>query len=108
MGVQGNHLEIQALSEMYNRPIHIYSYSAEPMNSFQVSTGGLISEGIFNLFPSSKKCAKSLFLNFFKLKVGKSQNEIWVSSNLPKSEPFLTDFCPRPIFEARAEVHQKS
>ena len=25
-GVHGNHLEIQALSEMYNRPIHIYSY----------------------------------------------------------------------------------
>ena len=46
LGVQGNHLEIQALSEMYNRPIHIYSYSAEPMNSFQVSTGGLIPEEI--------------------------------------------------------------
>ena len=26
-GVHGNHLEIQALSEMYNRPIHIYCYS---------------------------------------------------------------------------------
>ncbi len=25
-GVHGNHLEIQALSEMYNRPIHIFSY----------------------------------------------------------------------------------
>ncbi len=24
--VHGNHLEIQALSEMYSRPIHIYSY----------------------------------------------------------------------------------
>lgn len=28
LGVHGNHLEIQALSEMYNRPIHIYCYSA--------------------------------------------------------------------------------
>ena len=35
-GVHGNHLEIQALSEMYNRPIHIYCYSAEPINIFQV------------------------------------------------------------------------
>ena len=26
-GVHGNHLEIQALSEMYNRPVHIFSYS---------------------------------------------------------------------------------
>lgn len=25
--VYGNNMEIQALSEMYNRPIHIYSYS---------------------------------------------------------------------------------
>lgn len=27
-GVHGNHLEIQALSEMYSRPIHIYCYSS--------------------------------------------------------------------------------
>jgi len=33
--VHGNHLEIQALSELYNRPIHIYCYSAEPINIFQ-------------------------------------------------------------------------
>ena len=33
LGVHGNHLEIQALSEMYNRPIHIYCYSAGKLNS---------------------------------------------------------------------------
>ncbi len=27
LGVHGNHLEIQALSEMYSRSIHIYCYS---------------------------------------------------------------------------------
>ena len=27
LGVHGNHLEIQAMSELYNRPIHIYCYS---------------------------------------------------------------------------------
>lgn len=32
--VYGNNVEIQALSEMYNRPIHIYSYSTEPINTF--------------------------------------------------------------------------
>ncbi|WCJ41866.1 OTU domain-containing protein 5 [Euphorbia peplus] len=32
--VYGNNVEIQALSEMYNRPIHIYSYSTEPINIF--------------------------------------------------------------------------
>ncbi|KAL1544515.1 OVARIAN TUMOR DOMAIN-containing deubiquitinating enzyme 6 [Salvia divinorum] len=33
--VYGNNVEIQALSEMYNRPIHIHSCSAEPINIFQ-------------------------------------------------------------------------
>ncbi|KAJ0973390.1 hypothetical protein J5N97_021349 [Dioscorea zingiberensis] len=32
--VYGNNTEIQAFSEMYNRPIHIYSYSTEPINIF--------------------------------------------------------------------------
>ncbi|KAI3747223.1 hypothetical protein L6452_09675 [Arctium lappa] len=35
--VYGNNVEIQALSEMYNRPIHIYSYSNEPINIFHGS-----------------------------------------------------------------------
>ncbi|KAJ6739438.1 OTU DOMAIN CONTAINING PROTEIN [Salix koriyanagi] len=30
--VYGNNVEIQALSEMYNRPILIYTYSTEPIN----------------------------------------------------------------------------
>ncbi|KAJ8464368.1 hypothetical protein OPV22_026920 [Ensete ventricosum] len=33
--VYGNNIEIQAFAEMYNRPIHIYSYSTEPINIFQ-------------------------------------------------------------------------
>lgn len=32
--IHGNHLEIQALSELYNRPIEVYQYSMEPMNTF--------------------------------------------------------------------------
>ncbi|XP_050883402.1 OVARIAN TUMOR DOMAIN-containing deubiquitinating enzyme 6 isoform X2 [Lathyrus oleraceus] len=35
--VYGNNVEIQAMSEMYNRPIHIYSYSTEPINTFHGS-----------------------------------------------------------------------
>jgi len=48
LGVHGNHLEIQALSEMYNRPIHIYCYSAEPINMFQgmIKNDGQISAPI--------------------------------------------------------------
>ncbi|CAA6663748.1 unnamed protein product [Spirodela intermedia] len=37
--VYGNNMEIQALSEMYNRPIHIYSYSTEPINIFHGGYG---------------------------------------------------------------------
>ncbi|GMH11131.1 hypothetical protein Nepgr_012972 [Nepenthes gracilis] len=35
--VYGNNVEIQAMSEMYNRPIHIYSYTTEPINIFHGS-----------------------------------------------------------------------
>ncbi|KAI3994445.1 hypothetical protein MKX01_012702 [Papaver californicum] len=35
--VYGNNVEMQALCEMYNRPIHIYSYSTEPINTFHGS-----------------------------------------------------------------------
>ncbi|CAL5436318.1 unnamed protein product [Camellia sinensis] len=35
--VYGNNMEIQALAEMYNRPIHIYAYSTEPINIFHGS-----------------------------------------------------------------------
>ena len=27
LGCHGNHIEVQALSEMYNRPIEVYQYS---------------------------------------------------------------------------------
>lgn len=33
--VFGNDLEIQAMAEMYNRPIHIFCYGSEPKNIFQ-------------------------------------------------------------------------
>ncbi|KAK7261196.1 hypothetical protein RIF29_27501 [Crotalaria pallida] len=36
--VFGNNVEIQAICDMYNRPIHIYSYTTEPINTFHGST----------------------------------------------------------------------
>lgn len=30
--IHGNHIEIQALSEIFNRPIQVYHYSSEPIN----------------------------------------------------------------------------
>ncbi|XP_017783192.1 PREDICTED: OTU domain-containing protein 5 isoform X2 [Nicrophorus vespilloides] len=35
--VHGNHLEIQAMSEMYNRTIEVYCYKIEPINIFNGS-----------------------------------------------------------------------
>ena len=38
--VFGNHLEMQAASEMYARPLHVYAVDAEsdePMNTFQAA-----------------------------------------------------------------------
>lgn len=33
-GVWGDDIELQALSEIYNRPIEIYAYNNEPMRTF--------------------------------------------------------------------------
>ena len=33
-GIWGDDLEIQAMSEIYNRPIEIYAYSSTPMRTF--------------------------------------------------------------------------
>jgi OTU domain-containing protein 5 len=34
-GVFGNHLELQAIAEMYNRPVYIYTVDERPLNIFQ-------------------------------------------------------------------------
>lgn len=31
----GNHLEMQAMAELYNRPFEVYQYTTEPINTFQ-------------------------------------------------------------------------
>ena len=50
LGVHGNHLEIQALSEMYNRPIHIYCYSAGESLCCH-NTGAMMRATFFFVFP---------------------------------------------------------
>jgi OTU domain-containing protein 5 len=39
-GVWGDDIEIQALSELYNRPIEIYSHSIEPLKTFHENVKG--------------------------------------------------------------------
>jgi OTU domain-containing protein 5 len=33
--IHGNHIEMQAMSEIFNRPIEVFHYSSEPINIFQ-------------------------------------------------------------------------
>lgn len=33
----GNHLEMQAMAELYNRPFEVFQYTTEPINTFQTS-----------------------------------------------------------------------
>lgn len=37
-GVYGNHLELQAVSELYARPVLVWAYGDEPINTFQGTT----------------------------------------------------------------------
>lgn len=36
-GVWGDDIELEAMSEIYNRPIEIYAYSTQPMRTFHES-----------------------------------------------------------------------
>ena len=40
-GVWGGNIEIQAMSEMYQRPIEIYAYSATPMKTYSNENSNL-------------------------------------------------------------------
>ena len=41
-GVWGDDVELQAISEIYNRPIEIYAYAAEPMRTFHEQKEALL------------------------------------------------------------------
>lgn len=41
-GTWGDDVEIQALSEIYNRPIEIYAYSKDPMRTFHESVSASV------------------------------------------------------------------
>lgn len=34
MDAHGNHVELQAISEIFSRPIEIFEYSIDPINTF--------------------------------------------------------------------------
>eukprot|EP01127_Copromyxa_protea_P019218 TRINITY_DN6180_c0_g1_i3.p1 TRINITY_DN6180_c0_g1~~TRINITY_DN6180_c0_g1_i3.p1 ORF type:complete len:371 (+),score=51.98 TRINITY_DN6180_c0_g1_i3:20-1132(+) len=42
-GIHGNHLELQAISEIYSSPVEIYAFDEKPLNIFQGSYGAGVS-----------------------------------------------------------------
>merc|ERR1712110_643828 len=45
-GVFGNHIELQAMSEMYNRPIEIYEYCCTPLKCLSTRNSASLSDPI--------------------------------------------------------------
>lgn len=76
----GNHIEIQAMSEMFNRPIEVYHYSSEPINIFQ----GPTSENEPIRLSYHRSVHYNSIINPFKATVG-------VGLGLPAYNPGLAD-----------------
>lgn len=76
----GNHIEIQAMSEMFNRPIEVYHYTSEPINIFQ----GPKSDNEPIRLSYHKSVHYNSIVNPFKPTVG-------VGLGLPAYEPGLAD-----------------
>lgn len=68
ISVHGNHIEIQAMSEMYNRPVELYCYELEPINIFNSEQ---ISNGYEPLRLSYQRCSHyNAIINPYKASVG--------------------------------------
>lgn len=76
----GNHIEIQAMSEMFNRPIEVYHYSSEPIKLFQ----GPKSESDPIRLSYHRSVHYNSIVNPFKATVG-------VGLGLPAYDPGVAD-----------------
>lgn len=76
----GNHIEIQAMSEMFNRPIEVYHYSSAPINIFQ----GPKSDNEPIRLSYHRSVHYNSIVNPFKATVG-------VGLGLPAYDPGLAD-----------------
>ncbi|XP_055688066.1 OTU domain-containing protein 5 [Lutzomyia longipalpis] len=66
--VHGNHIEIQAMSEIYNRPVELYCYQTKPINIFNP---GQCDNGYEPLRLSYQRCSHyNAILDPFKASVG--------------------------------------
>uniref|UniRef100_A0A182IVN8 ubiquitinyl hydrolase 1 n=1 Tax=Anopheles atroparvus TaxID=41427 RepID=A0A182IVN8_ANOAO len=66
--VHGNHIEIQAMSEMYNRSVELYCYQSEPINIFNSDQ---INNGNEPLRLSYQRCSHyNAIVNPYKASVG--------------------------------------
>ncbi|GAB0092561.1 OTU domain-containing protein 5 [Sergentomyia squamirostris] len=66
--VHGNHIEIQAMSEIYNRPVELYCYQTKPINIFNC---GQSDNGYEPLRLSYQRCSHyNAIIDPFKASVG--------------------------------------
>uniref|UniRef100_A0A6B2EDM6 ubiquitinyl hydrolase 1 n=1 Tax=Phlebotomus kandelakii TaxID=1109342 RepID=A0A6B2EDM6_9DIPT len=66
--VHGNHIEVQAMSEIYNRPVELYCYQTKPINIFN---SGQSDNGYEPLRLSYQRCSHyNAILDPFKASVG--------------------------------------
>lgn len=78
--IHGNHVEIQALSEIFNRPIEVYHYTLEPINTFQ----GCVKT-------SDEPIRLSYHRNHYNSIVDPYKATIGVGLGLPSFKPGLAD-----------------
>lgn len=95
-GCHGNHLELQAAAELYNRPIHVYAYAADPVNIIdcmrdESQAGGGGNDGV-----SSQNDVEPLRLSFHR---GSHYNCILSDPSRVAHTP-LAALPPRPRTES--------
>ncbi|XP_037582940.1 OTU domain-containing protein 5-B isoform X2 [Dermacentor silvarum] len=79
--IHGNHIEMQAMSEMFNRPIEVYHYSSEPINIFH---GGQQSDNEPIRLSYHRNVHYNSIVDPYKATVG-------VGLGLPSFKPGLAD-----------------
>ena len=110
-GVWGDDIEIQALSEIYNRPIEIYAYSNVPMRTFHEQDEGAEpfrlsyhGKSHYNSVISHDWCFDNIYI---KSKPGKMEDEAIQLSKFRIDEGSIQSDKKEPFVLERTEENIK-
>ncbi|GMR48023.1 hypothetical protein PMAYCL1PPCAC_18218 [Pristionchus mayeri] len=120
--VHGNHVELQAISEIYNRPIEIYEYNINPINVFHPKSSGASSSSSSSSFSagnsgSNEKKEKEDEINapirlsyhgstHYNAVIDPRVATVGVGLGLPSFEPGLADRQLIADAISKSEMHQ--